>query len=151
MNPEHFLKKNYMEVARDFSAFGDPVILILMVILIVGFDKIVFRFIFGLTVIEIICRTMKYVFYKQRPNNEKYRNFLEKTDSGAFPSIHSARSIFVFSGLCTILYSTYFVILCVLIIFGVGISRIILKKHYLSDVIGGYLTGILVFLLWRIL
>jgi membrane-associated phospholipid phosphatase len=114
----------------------------------VGINEMLFSILIGWFCIEIISASIKALYHKKRPNGQTYSNIVEKIDAGSFPSIHSARSSFLF--LC--LFSIYpgnlrFIFLGLFLI--VGLSRILLKKHYFNDVIGGYILGIIVFLFWR--
>ncbi len=67
----------------------------------------------------------------------------------SFPSGHAAASMALYGSLAIISARllrgwkrTLAVILCVLIILGVGTSRVVLSAHFFTDVIGGYLLGI---------
>jgi len=100
---------------------------------------------------EIFVFLGKLVVERPRPLDVGY--YLEKSYS--FPSGHSALSIALFG------FWVYFgwrnikswkrklnlLFACLLIILAVGFSRLYLGLHYLSDVLGGYLLG----LLWLII
>ncbi len=96
----------------------------------------------ALLVNEIVASLIKIIFPKKRPNGQTYKTILEKIDAGSFPSIHASR--------ITLVYLTLFLntdillikIVFLLIIALVALSRILLKKHYLIDVIGGFCLGI---------
>ena len=69
----------------------------------------------------------------------------------SFPSSHSMASFIFFATIAYFAYhftkdkklSIIITIICFLLIFLIGISRIYLGVHYPSDVLGGYLAGIL--------
>ena len=144
---KEYIKKNFIETVRDFTAFGDPLILIILSALILGLDKNLIYILIGLIFIELVSRGIRIFYYKDRPRKETHNNFLEKLDASSFPSIHSARSSFVF----LVLYSlTNYPanLLFILLFLIVGFTRIILKKHYLIDIIFGFIIGGITYLIW---
>ena len=72
---------------------------------------------------------------------------LEKIDAGSFPSVHSARAMLF----ALILYGVvppHIALLVFIIPLIVGYTRIKLGKHYLVDVLGGYVLGFIVYYAW---
>jgi membrane-associated phospholipid phosphatase len=141
-------KKISLETFRDISAFGNPFILIIIILVILGINELFWKIIFGLIILEIFCSILKIVFYKDRPKKEKYTNLLEKIDSGSFPSLHTARSSFIFLILLFLPSTNIIKTLSIFLIISIGLSRIILKKHHLSDVLIGFLIGLIFSLIW---
>lgn len=98
---------------------------------------------------EILAYFGKLATHRIRPDNPVYFE-----DSFSFPSGHSVVAI-IFYG-----FLGYFLIrklagwkqkagiffVCIIVIFAIGLSRLYLGVHYLSDVFGGYLLGFLVLL-----
>ena len=91
---------------------------------------------------------LKNVFAIERPNV----NQLIEPGGFGYPSGHSMNAV-VFFGICTIMILRYaankplrtgFPIFAVLSILAVGLSRIYLGVHTVTDVVGGYLAGIAV-------
>ena len=137
---KEYIKKNFIETVRDFTAFGDPLILIILSALILGLDKNLIYILIGLIFIELVSRGIRIFYYKDRPRKETHNNFLEKLDASSFPSIHSARSSFVF----LVLYSlTNYPanLLFILLFLIVGFTRVLLKKYYIIDVLSGFIIG----------
>ncbi|MBU3912702.1 MAG: phosphatase PAP2 family protein [Nanoarchaeota archaeon] len=145
------IKKIFLESVRDFTSLGNPVILALISLVLLGFSFVFWQLIFGLILVEVFCTIIKIFFHRGRPRKEEYSNLLEKISAGSFPSLHTARSAFVFLVLSflssDVVIKTIFIVLMILI----GASRVILKKHYVSDVFAGLVIGALASLLWRIL
>ena len=87
---------------------------------------------------------LKSLFARPRPALATY---LET--SGSFPSGHSAASAVLFGFLAYVAVQERIVPPAIAILFGgaaillIGLSRLILGEHYLSDVCGGYLVGML--------
>jgi len=144
---KEYVKKNFIETVRDFTAFGNPLILFILSTLVLGLDKNLIYILIGLIFIELVSRGIRIFYYKDRPRKEAHNNFLEKLDASSFPSIHSARSSFIF----LVLYSlTNYPanLLFILLFLIVGFTRIMLKKHYLIDVLFGFIIGGITYLIW---
>jgi membrane-associated phospholipid phosphatase len=87
---------------------------------------------------------IRLFYFKDRPKKMHHKNFLEKIDASAFPSIHAARAIFMLIFLTyylpfNILFFTASSVAAFLVVF----SRIYLGKHDIYDVIGGIILGLL--------
>jgi len=100
---------------------------------------------------EIIWWSIKYFFFKPRPNPMNYSNWFEKVEAGSFPSLHSARTflIFLFSFFWTNIFVSFLFFIFWLLI---SYSRIYLKKHYYIDILGWLiLASLLYFSLYSII
>lgn len=144
-----FFNNLFAEIIRDFSSFGSPFILILFSLILIGINFKLLGIIVGLIFVETFGSLIKFFYYKKRPNEEKYNNFLEKIDSSSFPSLHSARSSFVFLSLF-LFYDSPTKIILLFIPLIVGLTRVLLKKHYVLDVIAGYFLGVSTFLVLKL-
>lgn len=140
-----FLLKKYKDWSQDISALANPILLVLVSFLVLGKTQIFYQLLLLLLINELICSVIKMVYHRRRPNSQTYKNLVEKIDAGSFPSIHSSR--------ITLTYLTFFYhtneiaikITVIVVILLVMTSRIVLKKHYLTDVLGGFAIG---FLIW---
>lgn len=102
----------------------------------------------GIVLIYFITLGVRTFYFKSRPKKVKYKNFLEKIDASSFPSIHSARSIFIFLFLIFYVIADYLVLFLLLVLtFLVMYSRIYLKKHNIMDLLGGILLAIFSFVI----
>ncbi|MCH2023058.1 MAG: phosphatase PAP2 family protein [Saprospiraceae bacterium] len=147
-------KTKYAEYIRDFTAIGNPFLLLLVALVTLSnFDKFEDYFIIlliGFLVNEFVCSGIKFLWHKPRPNGQNFSNALEKIDAGSFPSIHSSRISFVYLSLGYIQYlegNTFLLPVFIFVIVIVGYSRYFLKKHFIVDVLAGYGFGILFFVL----
>ena len=90
---------------------------------------------------EIVCGTIKFVYPKERPIPMQRNTFFQKYLAGSFPSVHTARITAFFIAVISFYTNKIFILISLLIITGVGYSRIYLKKHYFIDVLAGFLIG----------
>ena len=94
---------------------------------------------------RIVDATMKVLFERPRPKLD-YATVLPDY---SFPSGHSMTGVVFYVGLALVLWSIFgrriglpATVLAAVLALGIGISRIYLGYHYLSDVGGGLLAGI---------
>ena len=135
--------KHILNILFQFiSLFGTPIFYMPAIIYLFKIDsnfaaKLIFIIIFN----EIICGAIKYIYPKERPVPMQNKNFIQKYYAGSFPSIHTARISAVLISLTPLYKNKIFILMAVLMVIGVGYSRIYLKKHYFIDVIAGFLIG----------
>lgn len=158
MEKQSLKKTKFAEYVRDFTAIGNPFLLLLVSLsalsVLPGFEGFMLRLIVGFLVNELVCSSIKYFWHKPRPNGQVFDNGFEKIDAGSFPSIHASRMAFVYLSLSFVHYTCgyYFMLpIFLTLILVVGYSRTFLKKHFWTDVFAGFGFGILFFLLFFIL
>lgn len=148
MRYNKILLKQFDEAVRDFTTFGSLYFYMLIIIITFLINvKQSLILIIGLILIEFIGSIIKLFFHKTRPNQQAYSNTFEKIDAGSFPSIHAARALITALVLYPLFSSSIVVGIIFTVVLLTGISRILLKKHFIIDVIGGYLFG---FICWYI-
>jgi undecaprenyl-diphosphatase len=141
------------EVMRDFTALGSVVILCLTTIAVVGYLLMVKKYAGMWLVIAatlggvIVGSLLKYFFSRPRPHIVPHLSDVLTT---SFPSGHSMYSAVVYLTLGTLLarfvpdwhVKMYFMVVALVLIFLVGISRVYLGVHYPTDVMAGWLAGL---------
>ncbi len=109
---------------------------------------------------------IKFLYYKPRPEAQKYNNRWQKIDASSFPSIHTANSlILAFFGLMAsgglviqnapiwqqIIVQVVLPLFWILFYLTISYSRVVLKKHYWIDLLGGTIFGSLIvaWVMWQ--
>lgn len=146
------------EMGRDATAFGGIAALTLCTIVVAGYLWMIrrYRIMFLLLVTTFgglaISLLLKQTIARPRPDIVPH---LSHVYTSSFPSGHSMLSAVVFLTLGSLLTTTtskyriktYFLSVAILLTIVVGISRIYLGVHYPTDVLAGWMAG----LVWALL
>jgi membrane-associated phospholipid phosphatase len=98
----------------------------------------------SLTITLVIVFSIRFFYFKQRPNKKKYKNLFQKLYNSSFPSVHAARAIILAYFFSKIYFNIIFIVGFWLIALLVCYSRIYMKDHYLIDVTSGALLGMII-------
>ena len=133
---------------KEVAFFGGLPFFVLLIVLfyLLGWSSMALTFLVGLVLLYALTIAIRYFYFKHRPSRKDYTNIVEKINVSSFPSLHTGRAFFI----CILLLESDWVIgiLFLFIAILVGLSRIYIRKHYLIDVVGGAVMGIvLAFLL----
>lgn len=139
-----FWKYKFEDWSRDFTSLANPIILVFVPFAVMGLQPLFYKLLLALLVNEVLGSLIKIVFPKKRPNGQTYSNLVEKIDAGSFPSLHSSRITLVYLTLFSFadILSLKFAFLAVIPL--VMLSRVQLKKHFWTDIIGGFVIGLLI-------
>ena len=131
------------EVMRDTTAMGGLAIYLFAAVffLILGNMKVAVELIIALLLLYAVIAVIRTLFFKKRPDKQKYAGFFTRIDAGSFPSMHAARSLALAIILGTVFTSIAIRAVLAVAVLLVALTRIGLKRHYLSDVIGGLVLG----------
>ena len=123
-----------------------PIVLVLLVVFVVRKQQ--WRLVSLLTVVGLgsgLMWTLKLVFGRGRPEG-----LLSTPTSASFPSGHTFTAVVVYGFLIYLVWRwtdrpalrVPLTILLTLVILGVGLSRVLLSVHWVSDVLGGFTIGL---------
>jgi membrane-associated phospholipid phosphatase len=131
------------EVMRDTTAFGGYAMyaFVTLLFLILGEWNVFAQLIVGIILCYAFALPIRYFFFRRRPDRQKYSGFFTRIDAGSFPSIHSTRVVILALVLCRFFNNPLVSILLALGVLGVIVTRVTLKRHYLSDALGGAAIG----------
>ena len=131
------------------SLFGTPFFYIPVTAFLLKINpKLAINLIFILISNEVICGAIKYAYPKKRPVPMPNKTFLQKYFAGSFPSVHTARITAFSIAIVSLYQNRIFILIASLLIIAVGYSRIYLKKHYVIDVLAGFMIGAVISILW---
>lgn len=126
-------------IAITFFGSTLAVIVICLICIIIKWDMGLLVSL-NVALITIINQIIKLYVARARPSVLR----LVVEESYSFPSAHAMVSLTLFGMIAYLLWNKYKVVSVLLIglVFLIGISRIYLGVHYVSDVIGGYLFAL---------
>ncbi len=131
---------------RDISALGGMPLYALAGFVFLFFSLVHFFILFfGFMIAFLLTVLIRAVYFKERPKKQSITNIFERIDASSFPSLHTARASLLFFTLAHFINNYIISIFFVLAILSVASARILLKKHDIIDVIGGFILGIVVF------
>ena len=151
----HFVSDKITSVMKVVTNFGD--IIVFGVILLLIFLLFRGKGYFSSMSLNLLCTYLfsvifKNVFMRERPPF----SLIDKPNDYSFPSGHTMCSV-AFYGFLIYLISKYvknkvlkcfLIVLSVLIVIVVAFSRVYLNVHYFSDVIGGFVLGVVCLLMF---
>ncbi len=134
------------EIIQEFSLVGSSYTFGIIILFTLILQKYVLmsELLLGLILVCAIGYGIRLCWYKDRPKKEKYKSLLQKLDASSFPSLHSGRSIVLGSIIGIFFNNPILFLLIILLILLNGYSRVYQKRHYWSDVLGGWGLGIVV-------
>ena len=134
------------EVMRDTAALGGLALygLIAVLFLLLGKLNVFVMLVIGLALCYGIISIIRLVFFRIRPDKQRYSGVFTKIDAGSFPSMHSARVTVLAIILAQFFAAPVISALLVLGVLSVVVTRVLLKRHYVSDVVGGVVIGALI-------
>jgi len=147
----HFTIQRISEIVfRDISALGSAFFfwLLTFILFTLGFVREAFLSALFFVVVYLLVACIRLLYFKERPVKESHRTLFEKIDASSFPSVHAARAVFLALVLHT-LFSRhlFFSVLLFAVALLICISRVVLRKHDVVDIIVGAVVGAVFFLL----
>ena len=137
------------EVTQDSTALGGlPIYVFTMLFfLLTDYRSNSYRLFIALVLCYSITILIRAIHFKWRPDRQDHSNWIEKIDASSFPSLHSMRAVVLFGTLAYFFSNPLAWIFSILGMILVGGTRILLSRHYLTDVLGGAGIGLVVLIL----
>ncbi len=134
------------DLINDTTALGGlPIALLLIVVALVANQMNLFwELAFGLILSYAVTILIRLTYFKVRPAKQKFKTVFGKVDASSFPSLHSLRATVYAIILMNFFQNVWLSILLALTVAGVATTRVMLKRHYVVDVIGGVIIGLIV-------
>ena len=101
----------------------------------------------GLLLMNAIAIPTRLYFFKERPKPIKHSNWVEKISASSFPSMHIARSTFLYLTITALTTQFLVIFLYATILITIFYSRIQRKRHTIQDVLGGIFLAVIMFML----
>ncbi len=133
-------------VMKDVTALGGVTFYVVLMVSSYFYSTGVFwMLVAGLFLMYIINVPLKLLFFRHRPSRMEYNAVWEKFEASSFPSVHSARIVFLalvfWTTSADVLLKAFVILVAALVM----VSRVWLKKHFWSDVAAGIVSGLVVF------
>ena len=147
------LWKFHEEIMREITVLGGFFFcgLIVLAFFALGFTSEALQLLVGFAIITALVVIIRMVYFRERPKRVDHTNFIERIDASSFPSLHTARIVFValFVGIAwpLVLWKVFLVFIALLVAY----SRIYLRKHDWIDVVVGGGLGMVVFYVLKLI
>jgi membrane-associated phospholipid phosphatase len=137
-------KNNFWHEMTSFGGYMFPLFVFLASVFTENYS-FAKKYFIGILSIYVVAFAIRYFYFKPRPEKFKHDNVIERMDASSFPSLHAARSTFVFAMLSGFVNDAGFTVLSCLIVLLTCYSRMRMKRHDWKDVVAGIVLGLLVF------
>lgn len=140
------MKKGWLteKIFWHLSVFGTELFMVVLAIFafLLNQYRLSLQLAAGFVLVFAVGIPLKLIFYKERPEKRTHRTMVQKIDAASFPSLHSNRASMLVIILSAFFRNNYVGLFLFAISLIVAYSRIFLQRHYWSDVIFGYIFGI---------
>jgi undecaprenyl-diphosphatase len=134
------------EIWQDIKGLsGVPFFVVIIITAFLLQEKaLAYQLISGLILAYALTVVIRLAYFKRRPDKQGYNNLIEKIDASSFPSLHAMRAAVLATILSAFFESLWLPPLFALAAVAVAVSRVMTKRHDLSDVLAGLIFGAIV-------
>jgi undecaprenyl-diphosphatase len=138
--------KNIIDIFfKQLTELGSLTIISAMIIFTFFLDtSLALKLLVGIAAATIISMIIKALFFRARPKKQSINTIIDRIDASSFPSVHSARITILVFLLAAYIADIWLTIFLMILGALVAYSRIYMKRHYYSDVIGGIVLGMII-------
>ena len=146
------------DLINDVSALGGLPFFIVIATLLVAVSPLERRLALALTLFGGLAACfgvtalIRQLWFKQRPNAMPHKNWWQRIDASAFPSLHTMRAALLATVFAILALGQWTVIIIGIVLTAlVAFGRVHKKKHHIADVVAGAIIGILLALIAMVL
>ncbi|MEM3153958.1 MAG: phosphatase PAP2 family protein [Candidatus Woesearchaeota archaeon] len=134
------------EVWQDIKGLSGVPIFVVIIIssFLLGNKQLAFQLLAGFILAYVVTIVIRFVYFKRRPDRQAYKNIIEKIDASSFPSLHAMRAAVLATILSITFHNNLLTALFAFCAICVATSRVMTKRHYISDVIVGLILGVII-------
>jgi membrane-associated phospholipid phosphatase len=134
------------EFLEDVKAFGGlPIYLALIaVFFVLGYVSMSVRLLIGLVLAYALTSSIRFIFFRQRPDKQKFKGLAQKIDASSFPSLHAMRAGCLAILLIVFFSNFWITVISIIAAVCVALVRVVQKRHFASDVIVGLIFGAII-------
>jgi undecaprenyl-diphosphatase len=134
------------ELLQDIKGLsGVPIfIAVVLISFFVGEKNLALQLVAGLALAYAITVILRIFFFSQRPDKQKFHNFVEKIDASGFPSLHSMRAAVLATILSLHFSNSLLTAFFAITAIAIAVTRVLQKRHFVRDVIAGLILGVVV-------
>lgn len=100
-------------------------------------------FLLLISLLTFLTVVLKIIVARPRPPADLIYQFIPELGKDSFPSFHAAIFLGIFGYLWNITKNKLARLVYLILILGMGISRVYLGEHWMSDVLGSYVLGLI--------
>lgn len=119
-------------------------VVIILIAFLLQEKKLAYQLIVGLILAYAVTFVIRLVYFKKRPDGQTYRNIIQKIDASSFPSLHAMRAAVLATILSAFFENFWLTPLFALSAVAVAVSRVMTKRHDVSDVLAGLIFGVII-------
>ena len=124
---------------------GNPLIVVIALLaLILGKLVLFWQLVVAVALAYILTIFVRLFFFRRRPDKQKYHSLIGRFDASSFPSLHAMRASVLATLLALYFNNSLLTVLFIICALGVGIARVVQKRHFVSDVLVGLVVGVLI-------
>lgn len=140
------IKMQTREFLEDLKAFGGLPIYLFSIALffILGYVSMTVRLTVGLFIAYALTSSIRFVFFRRRPDKQRFKGLAQKIDASSFPSLHAMRASCLAVLLILFFNNVLITVVAIVAAICVALVRVLQKRHFASDVIAGLFFGVLV-------
>jgi len=137
------------ELWKDVGALGGfPLYVVVLALTLAMHSTYLFwSALIGLAISFVITVLIRTLYFKERPIKELYKTFSGKIHASTFPSWHTMRASLLATILTLAIQNIPLSIFLFIAAAGVGHSRVRSKRHFVKDVVAGYIMGVVIALI----